>query len=150
MCGTSTEAARLSACWLYFLLIFTRLLIFFNGTYHPIGHYNMMTSSNGYIFRVTGRLCGEFTGHRWSPPQRPVKRSFDIFFDLRLNGRLNKESWAWWFETPYSAHYDVTIKIWATIQVPRRVVKFLFLIGSATCRWNLLEPDLQMKCVTNA
>ena len=27
----------------------------------------MMTSSNGNIFRVTGHLCGEFTGHRWSP-----------------------------------------------------------------------------------
>ena len=26
----------------------------------------MMTSSNG-IFRVTGPLCGEFTGHRWIP-----------------------------------------------------------------------------------
>ena len=24
-----------------------------------------MTSSNGNIFRVTGSLCGEFTGHRW-------------------------------------------------------------------------------------
>ena len=27
----------------------------------------MMTSSNGNIFRVTGHLCGEFTGHRWIP-----------------------------------------------------------------------------------
>ena len=27
----------------------------------------MMTSSNGNIFRVTGLLCGEFTGHRWIP-----------------------------------------------------------------------------------
>ena len=27
----------------------------------------MMTSSNGNIFRVTGHLCGEFTGHRWNP-----------------------------------------------------------------------------------
>ena len=26
-----------------------------------------MTSSNGNIFRVTGLLCGEFTGHRWIP-----------------------------------------------------------------------------------
>ena len=26
---------------------------------------NMMTSSNGNIFRVTGHLCGEFTGPRW-------------------------------------------------------------------------------------
>ena len=28
---------------------------------------NMMTSSNGNTFRVTGHLCGEFTGHRWIP-----------------------------------------------------------------------------------
>ena len=27
----------------------------------------MMTSSNGSIFRVTGHLCGEFTGPRWIP-----------------------------------------------------------------------------------
>ena len=27
----------------------------------------MMTSLNGNIFRVTGPLCGEFTGHRWIP-----------------------------------------------------------------------------------
>ena len=27
----------------------------------------MMTSSNGNIFRATGHLCGEFTGHRWIP-----------------------------------------------------------------------------------
>ena len=27
----------------------------------------MMTSSNGNIFRVTGHLCGEFTGHQWIP-----------------------------------------------------------------------------------
>ena len=27
----------------------------------------MMTSSNGNILRVTGHLCGEFTGHRWIP-----------------------------------------------------------------------------------
>ena len=28
---------------------------------------SMMTSSNGTIFRVTGHLCGEFTGPRWIP-----------------------------------------------------------------------------------
>ena len=27
----------------------------------------MMTSSNGYNFRVSGPLCGKFTGHRWIP-----------------------------------------------------------------------------------
>ena len=33
------------------------------------------------------------------PTQRPVTRSFDVFFDLRLNKRLSKQSWDWWFET---------------------------------------------------
>ena len=38
-------------------------------------------------------VSGEF------PAQRPVTRSFNIFFDLRLNKRLSKQSWSWWFET---------------------------------------------------
>ena len=33
------------------------------------------------------------------PAQRPVTRSSDVFFDLRLNKRLSKQSWGWWFET---------------------------------------------------
>ena len=39
-------------------------------------------------------VTGEF------PPQRPVTRSFDVFFDLRLNKRLSKQSRRRWFETP--------------------------------------------------
>ena len=58
-----------------------------------------MTSSNGNIFRVTGPLCGEFTGPGEFPTQRPVTRSFEVFFDLRLNKRLSKQPWGWWFET---------------------------------------------------
>ena len=58
-----------------------------------------MTSSNGNIFRVTGHLCGEFTGPGEFPTQRPVTRSFDVYFDLRLNKRLCKQSWGWWFQT---------------------------------------------------
>ena len=54
--------------------------------------FNMMTSSNGNIFRVTGPLCGEFTGPGEFPAQRPVTRSFDVYFDLRLNKRLSKQS----------------------------------------------------------
>ena len=62
--------------------------------------YVMMTSSNGNIFRVTGPLCGEITGPGEFPTQRPVTRSFDVFFNLCLNKRLNKQPWGWWFETP--------------------------------------------------
>ena len=35
------------------------------------------------------------------PTQRPVTRSLNVFFDLRLNKRLSKQSWGWWFETPW-------------------------------------------------
>ena len=42
----------------------------------------------------------EFTGLGEFPSQRPVTRSFDVSFDLRLNTRLCKQSWGWWFETP--------------------------------------------------
>ena len=59
----------------------------------------MMTSSNGNIFRVTGPLCGEFTGPGEFPTQRPVTRSFDVYFDLRPNKRLSKQWRGWWFET---------------------------------------------------
>ena len=33
------------------------------------------------------------------PAQRPVTQSFDVFFDLRLNKRMKKQSLGWWFET---------------------------------------------------
>ena len=33
------------------------------------------------------------------PSQRPMMRSFDVFFDLRLNLQLSKQSWHQWLET---------------------------------------------------
>ena len=35
--------------------------------------------------------------------QRPVTRSFDVYFDMHPNKRLSKQSWGWWFETPSCA-----------------------------------------------
>ena len=34
------------------------------------------------------------------PTQRPVTRSFGVFFDLHRNKRLSKQSQGWWFEMP--------------------------------------------------
>ena len=45
------------------------------------------------ICAVNSPATGEF------PAQWPVTRNFDILFDLRLNKRLSKQSWGWWFET---------------------------------------------------
>ena len=38
--------------------------------------------------------------HRSPVTQKPVTRSFDVFFVLRPNKRLSKQSWGWWFEMP--------------------------------------------------
>ena len=46
------------------------------------------------IYAGNSPVTGEF------PAQRPVTRSFDVFFDLHVDKRLSKQSWDWWFETP--------------------------------------------------
>ena len=46
-----------------------------------------MTSANGKIFRITGLCMGIQL-----PSQRPVTQSFDVFFGLRLNKQLRKQS----------------------------------------------------------
>ena len=61
-------------------------------------HY-MMTSPNGNIFRVTGHLCGEFTGHRWIPLTKSSDAELWCFLDLPLNKRLSKQWRGCWFET---------------------------------------------------
>ena len=59
----------------------------------------LMTSSKTFsaslaICAGNSPVTGEFPAHR------PVTRSFDVFFDLRLNKRLSKQQWGWWFGTP--------------------------------------------------
>ena len=46
------------------------------------------------------------------PAQRPVTRSFDVFFDLCLNKRLRKQWRGWWFET-------LLCPLWSHCNVPR-------------------------------
>ena len=50
---------------LYLLLLFDDLPVV--NIKHITCWNSMMTSSNGNVFRVTGLLCGEFTGPRWIP-----------------------------------------------------------------------------------
>ena len=67
----------------------------------------VMTSWIGNLFRITvfcaenspvtagnSLVTGEFPSHR------PVTRSFDVFFELRLNKRLSKQSRRRWFAMP--------------------------------------------------
>ena len=57
---------------------------------------HQMETFSAFLAICTGDspVSGEF------PAQRPVTRSFDVFFDLYLNKRLSKHWWGWWLETP--------------------------------------------------
>ena len=63
-------------------------------------HGNMMTLSNGNIFRVTDLLCGEFSRHRWILRTKASGRSFDVFFDLLQSQQLSKQWRSRWSEMP--------------------------------------------------
>ena len=61
--------------------------------------FTMMTSSNGNIFRVTGHLCGEFTGPRWIPHTKASDAELWCLLWSAPDKWLSKQSWGWWFET---------------------------------------------------
>ena len=120
---------------------------------------NMMTSSNGSIFRVTGHLCGEFTGHRWIPLTKLSDAELRCSLDLRLNKQLKKQSWGWWFETPsrlswrhcnvivaYSRHmgawFWVNIRQVMCLTAPSHYIKRCSLIINRIL-WHSLRPISQ-------
>ena len=63
---------------------------------HPFTWCHQMETFSALLVLCVGNspVTGEF------PAQRPVMRSFDVFFDLRLNKRLSKQSRGWRFGTP--------------------------------------------------
>ena len=69
----------------------------------------MMTSLNGNIFRVTGHLCGEFTGLQWM-----------FFFDLRWTNRRVNNGEAGDLRR-YRAHYDDIVMLYHSSTFKRRV-----------------------------
>ena len=58
-----------------------------------------------------------------SPHKRPVTRSVDVFSDLRLNKRLRKQSWDWWFETPSRS-------LWRHCH---GIIKYVFIWSDVSC-----------------
>ena len=49
------------------------------------------------------------------PAQRPVMRSFDVFFDLHLEKRLSKQSWGWWLDTSLVIALIMTSMQWKSV-----------------------------------
>ena len=66
------------------------------GSGHVSWWRHLMETSSAILAHCAGNspVTGEFPAHR------PVARSFDVFFGLRLNKRLSKQPWGWWFATP--------------------------------------------------
>ena len=87
----------------------------------------MMTSSNGDIFTLLALCAGNSLVTGEFPSQRPVRRSFDVFFDLRLNKRLSKQPWRRWFETPSHVLWRPCngINIWQILKLHRGIHSFI-------------------------
>ena len=66
--------------------------------------FYIMASPNGNISALLALCEGNPPANGVSPHmQRPVTRCFDVFFDLRLNKRLSKQS------SRHRVHYDVAV-----------------------------------------
>ena len=108
----------------------------------------MMTSSNEDIFRVTGHLCGEFTVPGEFSTQRPVTRSFDVYFDLRPNEGLSKQLWGWWFETqscPLWRHRNAWQK-WVNVYASTRSDDITIAKQSTTKPWAVFMGFIAFYC----
>ena len=68
---------------------------------------SMMTSSNGNIFRVTGHLCGKFTGPRWIPRPKASDAKLSCFLWSWINRWVNNREVG--DLRRYGAHYDVIV-----------------------------------------
>ena len=101
--------------WLRLIIPKRFLIIFVDGPCDGTGRWNPSAgktrSKESYIVNTWWRhqmetfsallvICAEnSTVIGEFPAQRPVTRSFDVFFDLRQNIRLRQQWWGWWFET---------------------------------------------------
>ena len=91
-------------CWLWEKCVLRRFL-----------HYDVIKWKHfpryGLFFAGNSPVIGEF------PAQRPVTRSFDVFFELRLNKGLSKQSWGWWFEMLSWSWCHCNVKVYCVISV---------------------------------
>ena len=92
----------------------------------------MMNSSNGILSALLHVCAGISPVTDEFPSQRPVTRSLDVFFDLRLHKRLNKQWYDWGFETPSRSlwrHCNYHIKTQVMGMTYKNVKFSLFSIG---------------------
>ena len=107
--GLTVKVLSLRAKYTSFWAHRVRLAVYYLVTWPWCRHQMETFSALLAICAGNSPVPGEF------PTQRPVTRSFDVFFDLRLNKRLSKQSWGWWFKTlsrPLWRHSNDDVVIW--------------------------------------
>ena len=105
-------------CCEWFYMHFIRCVTMNNQWISDAHIHDMMTSSNGNIFRVTGHLCGEFTGQREIPRTKAIDAELWCFILSTPECRLREQSWGWWFETPLRPlrrHCNVWFSQWVVV-----------------------------------
>ena len=84
------------------------------------------------------------------PAQRPVTWRFDVFFDLRLNKRLSKQSRGWWFETlsrPLWRQCNANFVWLALYMISWIMIIMVFNQRMSVCRTGLLIIYQNITCV---
>ena len=88
-----------------------RILIYKPASTRPWWRHRMETFSVVLVLCVgNSPVTDEF------PSQKPMTRS--VFFDLRLNKRLSKQSWGRWFETPSHSLWRHCNTRWFLVKSP--------------------------------
>ena len=121
------------------------VLVHYNSQFSPRDSQHMMTSSNENIFRVTGPLCGEFTGHQWIPHTKVSDTELWFFFDLPLNKGLSKLSWDWWFEMPSHSlwcHCNEIAHLLCGAQITLQICDYGHTIRKLTTSWIVSDYGL--------
>ena len=102
-------------------------------TFSPWWRHQMET------FSALMAICAGNSPGTGDWPQRPVTRSFAVFFDVRPNKQLSKQSWRWWFETLSPSLWRHRNDCW----VPPGMLQGWSHCGSNPRSWFIIHARLQ-------
>ena len=93
------------------------------------------------LFRVTGPLCGEFTGHQWIPLTRASDAELWCFLCAWIHGWVNNHRAG--DLRRHCADYDVTVMYLMPVNTDPAHIRSSHWSSLYTCRWlgTLTVPD---------
>ena len=111
-CRIVLHVDMISNCWIFVTYAYFLMWCYYETQHKYVFLYNPTWSMSYKMLEISWwrhqmetfsallAICaGNSPASGEFPAQRPVTRSFNVFFDLCLNKRLRKQSWGWWFET---------------------------------------------------